>query len=299
MIRYDVIGLAETRRRHPFNAVYDTGEELFLGTCDSRGVGGVGVLVNTIWRWEPIARGFGISYVILGSLAISLNLFFLYSLLAKRRKSFFHTFYIMILDFTIIDTIKGISSILFAIKLLKTDLNSDQSIISIRVDQYSGLLLRKRVVLVIVCIWIISSVATFAKMIVGLQNRNIWIDDECDKDANWMSSCVHRLQTSSSSQFIYHLGLVVFCLLCLAVTAYSYSILFSVVSHMVKAEIKQTAELEYLKTQSDEGDRRFENRHVLKRHKYVVVIGTVIGIYSVYLTAYATIQVLMLVNISE
>ncbi|VDM54760.1 unnamed protein product [Angiostrongylus costaricensis] len=46
-IRYDVIGLAETQRRHLFNAVYDTGEELFLGTCDSRGVGGVGVLVTT------------------------------------------------------------------------------------------------------------------------------------------------------------------------------------------------------------------------------------------------------------
>uniref|UniRef100_A0A0K0DGR8 Endonuclease/exonuclease/phosphatase family protein n=1 Tax=Angiostrongylus cantonensis TaxID=6313 RepID=A0A0K0DGR8_ANGCA len=43
MIRYDVIGLAETRRRNPFNAVYDTGEELFFGTCDSRGVGGVGI----------------------------------------------------------------------------------------------------------------------------------------------------------------------------------------------------------------------------------------------------------------
>uniref|UniRef100_A0A0K0D222 Endo/exonuclease/phosphatase domain-containing protein n=1 Tax=Angiostrongylus cantonensis TaxID=6313 RepID=A0A0K0D222_ANGCA len=37
MIRYDVIGLAETTRRHPFNAVYDTGEELLLATCDSRG----------------------------------------------------------------------------------------------------------------------------------------------------------------------------------------------------------------------------------------------------------------------
>uniref|UniRef100_A0A0K0DP71 Craniofacial development protein 2-like n=1 Tax=Angiostrongylus cantonensis TaxID=6313 RepID=A0A0K0DP71_ANGCA len=47
MIRYDVIGLTKTRRRHPFNAVYETGEELSLGTCDSRGVGGVGVLVNT------------------------------------------------------------------------------------------------------------------------------------------------------------------------------------------------------------------------------------------------------------
>uniref|UniRef100_A0A0K0D7I3 Endo/exonuclease/phosphatase domain-containing protein n=1 Tax=Angiostrongylus cantonensis TaxID=6313 RepID=A0A0K0D7I3_ANGCA len=43
----ELFGLTETTRRHPFNAVYDTGEELFLGTCDSRGVGGVGVLVNT------------------------------------------------------------------------------------------------------------------------------------------------------------------------------------------------------------------------------------------------------------
>ncbi|KAK6761488.1 hypothetical protein RB195_022526 [Necator americanus] len=41
---YDVIGLTETRRRHPLNAVYDTGEELFLGICDCREVG---VLVNT------------------------------------------------------------------------------------------------------------------------------------------------------------------------------------------------------------------------------------------------------------
>ncbi|ETN69398.1 endonuclease/exonuclease/phosphatase family protein [Necator americanus] len=46
-IKYDVIGLTEMRRRHTLNAVYETGKELFLGTCDSRGVGGVGVLVNT------------------------------------------------------------------------------------------------------------------------------------------------------------------------------------------------------------------------------------------------------------
>ena len=46
-IKYDVIGLTETRRHRPLHAVYETGEELFLGTCDSKGVGGVGVLVNT------------------------------------------------------------------------------------------------------------------------------------------------------------------------------------------------------------------------------------------------------------
>nr|CDJ89230.1 Endonuclease exonuclease phosphatase domain containing protein [Haemonchus contortus] len=46
-IKYDVIGLTETRRHRPLHAVFGTGEELFLGTCESRGVGGVGVLVNT------------------------------------------------------------------------------------------------------------------------------------------------------------------------------------------------------------------------------------------------------------
>ncbi|KIH54708.1 hypothetical protein ANCDUO_15144 [Ancylostoma duodenale] len=45
-ITYDVIGLTETRRHRPLNATFDTGEELLLRTCDSRGVGGVGALVN-------------------------------------------------------------------------------------------------------------------------------------------------------------------------------------------------------------------------------------------------------------
>ncbi|EYB95697.1 hypothetical protein Y032_0156g3095 [Ancylostoma ceylanicum] len=44
--RYDVIGMTETRMHRPLNATFDTEEELFLGTCGSRGVGGVGVLVN-------------------------------------------------------------------------------------------------------------------------------------------------------------------------------------------------------------------------------------------------------------
>ncbi|ETN86731.1 hypothetical protein NECAME_16166 [Necator americanus] len=46
-IKYNVIGLTETRQRHPLNAVYETGDELFVGICDSGGVGGVGVLLNT------------------------------------------------------------------------------------------------------------------------------------------------------------------------------------------------------------------------------------------------------------
>ncbi|KIH53434.1 hypothetical protein ANCDUO_16441 [Ancylostoma duodenale] len=46
-ISYDVIGLKKTRRHRPLDATFDSEEELFLGTFDSRGLGGVGALVNS------------------------------------------------------------------------------------------------------------------------------------------------------------------------------------------------------------------------------------------------------------
>ena len=46
-IKYDIIGLTETRRHRSHHAIFDTGEELFLGTCDIRGISGISVLVNT------------------------------------------------------------------------------------------------------------------------------------------------------------------------------------------------------------------------------------------------------------
>ncbi|ETN68221.1 hypothetical protein NECAME_05702 [Necator americanus] len=51
------------RRRHHLKAVYETGE-LFLGKCESRGVGGVGVLVSTsiaknIDRFEQLTTRIG------------------------------------------------------------------------------------------------------------------------------------------------------------------------------------------------------------------------------------------------
>ncbi|VDM56204.1 unnamed protein product [Angiostrongylus costaricensis] len=63
-IRNDVIGLIETRRRQSFNVVHDTGEELFLGPCDNRGVGGVGLFVNrslsmNIDSFEQLTTGIG------------------------------------------------------------------------------------------------------------------------------------------------------------------------------------------------------------------------------------------------
>ena len=45
-IKY-IIYLTETRRHQSRNAIVDTREGMFHGTHDDRGVGGVGVLVNT------------------------------------------------------------------------------------------------------------------------------------------------------------------------------------------------------------------------------------------------------------
>ncbi|KAK6761257.1 hypothetical protein RB195_022355 [Necator americanus] len=60
-IKCDVIGLTETRRRHSLNAVYETGEELFLGTCNSRGVGAVGdmSMANNIDSFEQLTTRIG------------------------------------------------------------------------------------------------------------------------------------------------------------------------------------------------------------------------------------------------
>ncbi|ETN79555.1 hypothetical protein NECAME_09764 [Necator americanus] len=60
-VKCDVIGLTETRRRHSLNAVYETGEELFLGTCNSRGVGAVGdmSMANNIDSFEQFTTRIG------------------------------------------------------------------------------------------------------------------------------------------------------------------------------------------------------------------------------------------------
>ncbi|VDP40615.1 unnamed protein product [Heligmosomoides polygyrus] len=55
-IKYDVIGLTEKRRHHSLHATYDSAEELFLGTCDSRGVDGVGESLTTRIRRLRLKR---------------------------------------------------------------------------------------------------------------------------------------------------------------------------------------------------------------------------------------------------
>ncbi|VDO36835.1 unnamed protein product [Haemonchus placei] len=63
-IKYEVIGLTETRGYRPLHAVFEIGGELIFESCDSRGVGGVGVLANAhlamnIDSYESLATRIG------------------------------------------------------------------------------------------------------------------------------------------------------------------------------------------------------------------------------------------------
>ncbi len=47
------------------------------------------------------------------------------------------------------------------------------------------------------------------------------------------------------------------------------------------------------------GDSKKLNKQLLKRHKYVLVIGSVIIIYTVYLFSYSALQLLQLVQLTK
>ncbi|VDM55113.1 unnamed protein product [Angiostrongylus costaricensis] len=96
-IRYGVTGIAEMRRRHPFDAVYDTGE-LFLGTCDNRGVGGVGVPVSTsqsmnIDSFEQLTTRIGRSRVKRRGSIPALKIFVVYAPTSNYNEAEVEAFY--------------------------------------------------------------------------------------------------------------------------------------------------------------------------------------------------------------
>ncbi|KIH61902.1 hypothetical protein ANCDUO_07819 [Ancylostoma duodenale] len=92
------------RRHRPLNATFDTGEELFLGTCDSREVGGVGVLFNTnlvmnIHSFEQLTTRIGpLRLRRCGSIP-ALAIFFAYALTSSYDKEEIKAFYMDLDEF--------------------------------------------------------------------------------------------------------------------------------------------------------------------------------------------------------
>ncbi|CAJ0946541.1 unnamed protein product, partial [Mesorhabditis belari] len=315
-------------------AMNQNGQDGSMNAHLSIDLSGWSALVNT-------AFGFGVSYVSLGGIAILMNGTFLFALLSKRSQVFSHVFYVMIFNFVLIDSLKGICSILFALKLLKSDMDAIGTLWIVKIDQMSAFLLRfsnlatilnltmitineylficyplqypnivtrNRVICCLVVSWITSFGLTISNAVVSQAHQSILIDLECqaefeaqDDSLNETETfpCLLHVEPSRSAQYAYHFGVIVFCGICLAITATSYIILLRVISRIVKADFSSTAEAVYLNENMQNGDRRVLEKSLVKRHKYVAVIGTVIIVYAVYLTAYASIQLLQLINMTS
>ncbi|GMR53099.1 hypothetical protein PMAYCL1PPCAC_23294, partial [Pristionchus mayeri] len=159
--------------------------------------------------WLSAARLFGLVYITIGLLAISLNSLVLFSL-SRRRKQLTHCYYVLIFNFALLDCLKGVCSILSATKLLRETMDQWSSIL----DQYSGLVLRfanivtivnlmmitlnefifisnplrysllvtkNRVISVIVLTWVLSGAFVVGTSILQADSRNrgIKIDNDC------------------------------------------------------------------------------------------------------------------------
>ncbi|EGT60056.1 hypothetical protein CAEBREN_09661 [Caenorhabditis brenneri] len=278
-------------------------------------------------EWATVAGGFGMAYIAFGILAILVNIVIFACIIRRRRTTSSHVFYIIILNFTIIDTIKGVCSVLFALKLLTFNMATDASMWTVRVDQYSGVLLRFtnlttilnvllitmnefificyplryssivtrcRVLWAIVLSWLLAIVLTVLNMLTSVRQRSVMIDTDCENESLINASfCIKHQETSLFHYFVFHMFLIAFCVICLAFTAGCYVYLYRIVKNLVKADAKYQVEIDLLKEDHSHG------KSIARRKKYVIMIGSVIVVYTIYLSTYAVIQGMHLFNISS
>uniref|UniRef100_A0A914XI31 G-protein coupled receptors family 1 profile domain-containing protein n=1 Tax=Plectus sambesii TaxID=2011161 RepID=A0A914XI31_9BILA len=162
--------------------------------------------------------------------------------------------------------------------------------------------------------------AAHSSMLLGSSQQRIIVDKACLKQ-QLDGAQVARRHTSSTerpncfkrnadstmdAQFVFLFMIIAFCAGCLLVAVVCYAVLFRVISRIVKQDMMIFAEITQMQrnatcdgrasvsTDLNSGDPRRVNKQLLRRHKYVIVIGSVIIIYMVYLISYSAIQLLQL-----
>lgn len=96
------------------------------------------IMDETISIGSNFARG----HIILGILALLLNLTILFVLIIKRRFIFKNVFYILIFNFALIDCLKGVCLIAYASRLLKSGKNHQINMSIMKFDQYVTVIFR-------------------------------------------------------------------------------------------------------------------------------------------------------------
>ncbi|MFH4978220.1 hypothetical protein AB6A40_004929 [Gnathostoma spinigerum] len=224
------------------------------------------------------AHGFALFFILTGIGAVIVNSVILLVLYFKRRNIFTNVFYIMILNFVLIDILKGACSIVWALKLLPG--GASASILFMKVDQFALMILRFtnlatilnlllitlnefifivyplryghivtriRVTMLIVFGWISSWLFTISLLLIGSHKQSVYIRPNCyPKDSTILnstehaniSSCLVRSSRSLDSQFVFNVGVIVFCFICLLICVICYVILIRVIARIVRIDSK-------------------------------------------------------------
>uniref|UniRef100_A0A8R1TST8 G_PROTEIN_RECEP_F1_2 domain-containing protein n=1 Tax=Onchocerca volvulus TaxID=6282 RepID=A0A8R1TST8_ONCVO len=310
---------------------------------------------SSIPTWMPPTQGahiFGAIFIGCGIAAIIFNITVMITLSHLRRNIMSHIFYLLIFNFAIIDLLKSICSVIWALKMLPAGIST--SMFFMKADQFALMILRfanlatilnllvltlneyiyiiypfhyrrfvtnMRVTILIVICWIISWGFTLSILFVGSQKQSIYIKPDClmkqkyfNDSANsnatatvrapaitttnishsllFPSSCfVRNSQISNNTEYIYNISVIIFCFICLVISVICYSGLIRVISKIIKSDA-MSVNSEYQCDNGMNNDFSRAKKQLLKRYKYVIVIGSVLAIYTVYLISYSAIKFL-------
>ncbi|VDM47933.1 unnamed protein product [Toxocara canis] len=201
-------------------------------------------------------------FIICGIAAFAFNAAILFVLFCRRRSLFSHVFYIMIFNFALIDLLKSLCSIVWALKLLPVGVTS--SMFFMKIDQlvlmvlrfsnlatilnllmitlneylfivyplrYRQIVTRCRVIALLVICWLAAWTFTVSILLLGSREQSIYIKPDC-----LARPCYVRSGTSLDSQFVYNVGIIFFCFMCLVISIVCYTALIRVISRIVKSD---------------------------------------------------------------
>uniref|UniRef100_A0A0R3S6F0 G_PROTEIN_RECEP_F1_2 domain-containing protein n=1 Tax=Elaeophora elaphi TaxID=1147741 RepID=A0A0R3S6F0_9BILA len=214
------------------------------------------------------AHTFGALFIGCGVAALIFNLTIIVTLCRVRRNILSRTFYLLIFNFAIIDLLKSTCSVIWALKMLPVGIST--SMYFMKADQFALMILR------------FANLATILNLLMLTLNEYVYI----------MYPFHYRRIVNNTRVIL----LIAICWI--LAWSFTLSILF-VGSRKQSIYIKPDCLMKgkYLShTLSNDGNyhREFHRakKQLLKRNKYIIVIGSVLAIYTVYLISYSAIKFL-------
>lgn len=294
---------------------------------------------------------FGRTYVALGAVAVLLNLTILCILISHRRQMLRNVFYMLIFNFAIIDCLKGICLITYAMRMIKSPSSTKAALItSFKFDQYMTLIFRfcnmatilnllmitlnefvfikfplsyhrlvnkKSALFCILLNWTLCLVFTVGSTFAKGTGDRVFVSANFTSEtinSSFHNNTIVRNDIKSDKMevhYIFAFTLTTFCMICLMVVLICYTIFFRVIreirtydTRLYNDANRRMSEMSVCSADtiaavnSGAVDERKIKRQLLKRYKYVLVIGTVICIYMLYLLTYSTIQIFQYLHLS-